>query len=205
MRSLVVSACLLASLLVPSLAVAAENYVYLRLNPVAFAVHGTPMFPGPGGGGSGWYPDLFGVGFSYKKLDVSFHMTAQKPFPETGDFSVMYGRLSAAVRPLKSGQQSMVDPYLFAGGGFGGAGWYGKRDAACVSTPAETCPEGRSGWGGGLHGGIGLDFTWPLTTIATTGQKLSAFVGLELRAELFYAERVNLFTVYSLPFGIRLD
>lgn len=204
MRSFVIGVCLLAMLSVPSAANAAENYVYLRINPIAFAVHGTPMFPREGGGGAGWYPDLFGVGFSYKKLDLSLHMTAQNPFPDTTEFSVMYGRLSAAVRPLKSGQQSMVDPYLFAGVGFGGAGDYGPKDS-CQSSVTEICPEGRSGWGGGIHGGIGLDFTLPLVKISTTGQQLSAFVGLELRAELFYASQVNLFTVYSLPIGIRLD
>lgn len=204
MRSFVIGVCLLAAVSVPSTASAAENYVYLRLNPIAFAVHGTPMFPREGGGGAGWFPDLVGVGFSYQKLDLAFHMTAQNPFPNTSEFSVMYGRLSAAVRPLKSGQQSMVDPYLFAGGGFGGAGIYDKKDD-CERTPTNTCPEGRSGWGGGIHGGIGLDFTLPLFSISTTGQQLSAFVGLELRAELFFASRVNLFTVYSLPIGIRLD
>lgn len=204
MRSFVIGVCLFAVMSVPAAANAAENYVYLRLNPLAFAVHGTPMSPQEGGGGAVWYPDLFGVGFSYKKLDLSFHMTAQNPFPETHEFSVMYGRLSAALRPLKSGKQSMVDPYLFAGAGFGGAGVYDKKDD-CERSATQTCPEGRSGWGGGIHGGIGLDFTLPLLTISTTGQQLSAFVGVELRAELFYASQVNLFTVYSMPIGIRLD
>lgn len=205
MRSFVVLLALAAMMLLPGRANAGEHAVYLKLNPIAFAVHGTPMFPRPGGGAAGWFPDLFGVGYNHKMLDIAFHMTAQNAFPDTNEYSALFGRVSGGIRPLKAIDLSMVDLLLFAGGGFGGAGDYTKRDPSCVSTPDSICPEGRNGWGGGIHAGIGIDFAFPLVTVGTTGQQLIAFAGVELRGELFFSQGANLFTVYSMPFGIRLQ
>lgn len=201
---LAMAACALS--LAPRVAQAGENYVFVRTNPLAFAVHGEPMSPRPGGGETAWNPDLFGLGFNHGKLEISFNLTSQNPFPATGEFSVLQGRLSAAFRPLKKGQINMVDPYIFAGAGLGGAGDYVKKDAACENTTQKECAMARNGWGGGLHGGVGLDFTFPLFTIDSSQQRISAFVGLEFRGEFFYAaSSANLYAGYSVPFGLRLD
>lgn len=198
-------AALAAVLLAGAPAFAGDNYVYVRTNPLAFTVHGKTISPQPGGGKVGWYPDLFGVGFSYRKADIAFHMTTMNPFPDSGSYSVLYGRLAAAYRPLKEGPLSVVDPYMFAGVGFGGAGRYELQDASCTNTTTDECSRSRASFGGGLQAGLGLDVNFTIARLAQSGQRLSAFVGVELRGELFFSHGANLFTVYSMPIGLRLD
>lgn len=205
MRPVVAAVALALAVALPLEARAGDNYVFVRTNPLAWTVHGDTMSPKPHGGKVGWYPDLIGLGFSYGKADIAFNMTALNPFPDSDEFSVLYGRMSAAYRPLKEGPLSVVDPFVFAGVGFGGAGTYKLQDAGCVSTTTNECARSRDSYGGGVHAGLGLDVNFTLKRLAQSGQRLSAFVGLELRGEVFFYRGVNAFTVYSMPIGLRLD
>lgn len=182
-----------------------SDYVYFRTAPLSFAVDGVPMDPLPGGGNPAWFWDLFGVGMTFGQLDFAFHMTTQNVAPKPGDFSVLYGRLTGAWRPLKTGTIQFADPYVFAGAGFGWAGSMVKRVPGCnENDPAVRCEYDRSGVGGGASAGVGLDLNFPLATLSS-GQRIFLFAGLELRAELFLHQGLNLFSVYSVPIGLRLQ
>lgn len=188
----------------------AENLVYLKLNPLSFAVHGATPAPEPGPYGShpAWLPDLFGIGFAAGALDLSFQMTELNPFPANDTYSLLYARFAVGWRPLKAGPISVFDPYVFGGAGGGGAGRYATSPAGCVSTPQSPCARAREGWGGGAFAGVGLDGNFTVARLET-GQRVIVSVGLELRAELFYtpvpSEAFNYFTVFALPVSLKLE
>jgi hypothetical protein len=180
------------------------DYVSLRTTPLSFAVDGVPMNPVPGGGTPAWFWDLFGVGMSFGQLDLAFLMSAQNPAPRPYEFSVLYARLTGAWRPLKRGRLQFAEPYVFGGVGFGWAGSLVKRNPSCVDSATVRCEYDRSGLGGGPAAGVGVDFNLPVAELSS-GQRVYVYAGIELRAELFLHQGLNLFGVYSLPIGLRLQ
>ena len=178
------------------------RFVFVRVNPLAVAVHGQPL----GDGSAAWHPDLFTLGVGGRRLEFLFSLTAQNVIPSPGESGAVYGQMSALWRPIRTAGLPFIDPYVYGGGGFGGAGkWEPARP--CAEATA-TCPHRFSQWAGEGHAGVGLDLNLPVVRLAT-GQSMYFSVGLDIRVLAFVngdpSRLANFFVVYSLPVALRWD
>lgn len=176
------------------------EYVYLRTNPVAIGIGPLSMAPVPQGGAPMLIGDLAGLGFSVGQLEFALNLTSQNLLARPGEFSEFFLRFSTYWRPLKDGRLRFVEPYLFGGLGGGSAGMQVPTEAGCTTG----CKYQSDGWGGGPHAGFGFDVNVPLVELENK-QRVIAFIGFEVRQELFFHRGPSTYTVFSLPIGVRLD
>jgi len=177
------------------------EYVYLRTNPIAIGLGPLSMAPIPQGGAPMHYGDLAGLGFSVGQFEFALNLASQNLMARPGEYGAFVLRFTTYWRLMKEGRLRFVEPFVLAGLGGGSAGKQVLTDAACTG---QDCAYQAQGFGGGPHLGVGFDVNIPLVEMSNK-QRVIAFVGLELRQELFFHQGPNTFTVISLPIGIRLD
>ncbi len=149
------------------------------------------------------YMDALQVGYTFANgVDFSYALTGMNWFPDERDYAITMNRFAVAWRPFLEDPLPMIQPYVKAGGGFGGEGLYvcqPRRD--CDPTKNEctdTC--GRANWVGSFFVGGGVDFTSRIMDVGN--QQLLFYVGADLRFETV-GTRYQM-GVVSFPIGLKL-
>lgn len=149
------------------------------------------------------YMDALQVGYTLPNgLDLSYALTGLNWFPDRGDYSVTMNRFAIGWRPFLGDPLPMIQPYLKAGGGFGGEGLYVCEPRLDCDPSRNECNDscGRANWVGSFFVGGGVDVTSRLLDIGN--QQLLFYVGADLRFETL-GSRYQM-GVVSFPLGLKL-
>jgi len=150
-----------------------------------------------------YYMDLVQVGYVLPSgLDFSYMLTGHGWFPDEGDYSISLNRFAIGWRPFLEDPLPMIQPYLKAGGGFGGEGRYLCEPRPKCDPAKEECTDscGRANWVGSFFVGGGIDFTSRLFDIGN--QQLLLYIAADIRYETLGTRFQS--GVVSFPVGLKL-
>jgi len=149
------------------------------------------------------YMDALQVGYVMPNgLDFSYALTGMNWFPDRNDYAISMNRFAIGWRPFLEDPLPMIQPYIKAGGGFGGEGLYVCEPRVDCDPTRNDCSDtcGRANWVGSFFVGGGVDITSRLFDIGN--QQLLFYVGADLRFETV-GTRYQM-GVVSFPIGLKL-
>src|SRR5690606_22323001 len=116
--------------------------------------------------------------------------------------AISMNRFALGWRPFLEDPLPMIQPYLKAGGGFGGEGRYLCEPRPSCVPATDECRDtrGRPNWVGSFLVGGGIDFASRLFDIGN--QQLLFYVAADLRYETI-GTRYQM-GVFSIPIGLKL-
>lgn len=170
-----------------------------------FAYVGTA--PGANFGGQGMpralYMDFVHGGYVFASgLDLSLALSGMNWFPSENQYSFSMGRASIGYRPFLRDPLPMIQPYGFAGVGFGGEGRYMCEAEASCDPNKDSCRNvcSRAHWRANTFIGAGIDFNSFLFYVGQ--QQVLFYAGFQARYELLGKYHMPVLTI---PIGLRIQ